>query len=86
MFIGKFPSEGSNEVSEYVFNGRDKNRVFVNLNINQNHPRIKELLSQKKLEVGREFIISYGKIDSTSQRTRTHVFNEFNTELEIAEA
>lgn len=55
----------------------------IELIINKNHSRIKELLKEKKLQKDKEFIIRYGKIDKES--VFSFFFNEDNQELEIME-
>ncbi|MEG7979310.1 MAG: hypothetical protein NY202_05500 [Mollicutes bacterium UO1] len=43
------------------------------------------MLSQGKLKLGKEFIISYGKIDGISGMDRNCFFDENNKGLEIKE-
>ncbi|KLL04244.1 MAG: hypothetical protein MRERV_26c006 [Mycoplasmataceae bacterium RV_VA103A] len=54
--------------------------------ISKNHPRVKELERQGKLQMNKKFIISYGKIDEVSEKGSIYTFNENNSELEIREA
>jgi hypothetical protein len=51
--------------------------------INKNHPRIKELLSEAKLQKDKLFIIRYGKKLNDKAR---HFFEENDQDLEISEA
>jgi len=55
--------------------------------ISKNHPRIKELLREGKLQEGKkkQFIIRYEKVDKRKEGGES-IFNEFNQELEIFEA
>lgn len=59
---------------------------FKIFSISKNHPRIKELLGEGKLqepEVGKKFILRYKKVDF--QKGKIYDFNENNQELEIVE-
>jgi hypothetical protein len=75
----------SREKSGYVkFGGEGDN--FLLFLINKNHPRIKKLLSEGKLQDGKQFTICYGKVDKISERGGNYTFNENNQELEIIES
>lgn len=70
----------------YVFDGvnpkkpRKDWRLF---HINQNHPQIKELLKENKLQKDKKFTIRYGKVDEKTDDGLIYTFNENNTELKI---
>lgn len=85
---------------EYRYHSNEKgveSRVFENifpdsskkdwrfLWISQNHPQIKKLLDQGKLQKFKLFTIRYGKVDKISNDGITYTFNESNQELEIIE-
>ena len=55
-------------VSWYAFDdilqkGREERQDWKIIHINENHPRIKELLKEGKLQGRKEFTIRYGKVD-----------------------
>ncbi|CAG8770914.1 11353_t:CDS:1 [Cetraspora pellucida] len=83
----RYVGEADNE--EVAFNNffgkqnREDLRLFY---ISRNHPQIKELMSQGKLQLDRAFIARYGKVDHISPNNLMHTFNENNQELEIREA
>jgi len=52
--------------------------------ISKNHPRIKELLREEKLQEYKQFVIRYEKIDEKNDKGG-FFFNEFNQDLEIKE-
>ena len=85
----KITYAGQCDKNEVAFNNLHKPnikkediRLFC---ISKNHPRIKQLLSEGKLQRKKEFIIRYGKVDDISERNLMYTFNEFNQELEIIE-
>ena len=67
----------------YIFLLEEKKDYLFN--ISKNHPRIKQLLSQNKLQKDKKFTIRYGKIDKKSDNGLLFNFNEDNKELEIIE-
>jgi hypothetical protein len=68
---------------ENLFSGQRQKVI----KISENHPRIKKLLSEGKLQDGKRFIIRYGEADKISgKKGDILTFNEFNQELEIIEA
>ncbi|CAG8574443.1 3702_t:CDS:2, partial [Ambispora leptoticha] len=80
----KYPLIGE-KVGYYVFDNISSNRDRKLFYINQNHPQIKKLLSQEKLQENKQFAIRYGKIDKESSGKVVLTFNEDNQELEIIE-
>jgi len=72
------------EFTDYAFSNLPKDKVKV-FYISKNHPRIKELLSEGKLQTGKHFIIRYGKVDKEYAKDFAYDFNEFNQDLEILE-
>lgn len=79
-----FDFSGGNYLFENVLSVHQKQIV---IKISENHPRIKELVNQGKLQENKKFIIHYGKVDKKSGTKRdSFIFNEFNQELEITEA
>ncbi|MCE8163486.1 MAG: hypothetical protein I3273_06620 [Candidatus Moeniiplasma glomeromycotorum] len=91
-FVGKsLKDQDSGEFDNYKFLDTDQSGHTKNIfYISKNHPQIKQLLSQNKLQKDKYFTVRYGKIDS-----RCHLpsdddgflftFNENNQELEIIE-
>ena len=63
-------------------NTKEDIKVF---RISKNHPRIKELLKEGKLQKDKWFTINYGKVDKKTDEGITYDFNEFNQDLEIKE-
>jgi hypothetical protein len=67
--------------------GHTKNIFYIS----KNHPKIKQLLSQNKLQKDKYFTVHYGKIDSRCHHPSSNedgflfTFNENNQELEIIE-
>jgi hypothetical protein len=57
----------------------------VSIKINKNHPEIKRLISEGKLQKDKNFIIRYGKVDKISEVGLVYIFNENNQGLEIVE-
>ncbi|CAJ0845139.1 8024_t:CDS:2 [Entrophospora sp. SA101] len=81
-FVGKTPSH-------YTFNNSFFKGVPKDLKlfyISQNHPQIKQLLNQGKLQEDKHFIIRFGIVDEIVLEDLMYFFNKFNRELEIAEA
>lgn len=70
--------------NNHIFENISSGQKQINIEISENHPRIKQLLNEGKLQDGKEFIISYGKVDKKIQGDR-FVFDENNQELEIRE-
>ena len=68
--------------SNWLTTNKEDIKVFL---ISKNHPRIKELLGQGKLQKDKKFTIRYGKVDKTSDSEITYTFNEDNQDLEIME-
>ncbi|CAI2188333.1 4287_t:CDS:2 [Funneliformis geosporum] len=65
------------------FEGEGDN--FYLFYISKNHPRIKALLSEGKLQKDKQFTIRYGKADSAESSGLILTFNENNQDLEIIE-
>jgi len=65
------------------FGGKEEN--FLLFYVSKNHPQIKKLADQGKLQNDKQFTIRYGKVDNKSDKGSTFTFNEDNQELEIIE-
>lgn len=77
---------GESDLNEYCFNNNfvgNKESIKL-LYISKNHPRIKQLASENKLQKDKKFIIRYGKVDKEVNDTML-TFDKFNAELEIKE-
>lgn len=80
----------NSEFSEVCFislprkNNKGK-KVFFTFYINENHPQVKKLVSERKLIMDKEFIIRYKKADEEKLKGVIRSFNEFNQDLEIKE-
>ncbi|CAH1755675.1 7412_t:CDS:10 [Entrophospora sp. SA101] len=85
-FVGKsLKDQDSGNFDNYKFlkeGTRGAENIFY---ISKNHPRIKELLSQNKLQKDKKFTVRYGKVDKKSDSGLLFTFNENNQELEIIE-
>jgi len=83
-FVGKGIDSNGNE--NYIFDEvEDRGRM---INVNKDHPRIKELKIKGKLEDQNEkFTIRFNKEDDYGTRSKFFFFfDEFNAELEIIES
>src|SRR5206468_1198729 len=85
-----FNGEGYNTNGEidyhFSYGKATSTEEFKLFSVSKNHPRIKELLRERKLqeqETGKKLLIRYRKADF--QRGKVYDFNEFNKDLEIAE-
>jgi len=56
------------------------------IKINKNHPEIKRLINEGKLQKDKNFIIRYGKVDKISEVGLVYTFNENNQKLQIIES
>ena len=68
--------KGDNYVFSYLAEGKEK---YVH--VNERHPRIKELLNERKLKKDNKFTIYYFKEDYKTQKAL--FFKENNEDLEI---
>ena len=75
-------------VDDFIFDNMTEGGIestqLQTYRVSKDHPAIKNLLQNKKLQSGKIFNISYETVDGLENGII--VFNEFNTELEIAEA
>jgi hypothetical protein len=85
-FIGKsLKDQDSGDFDNYKFLKEGTQGIENIFYISKNHPRIKELLSQNKLQKDKKFTVRYGKVDEKSDSGLLFTFNENNKELEIIE-
>ncbi|CAG8795654.1 19524_t:CDS:1 [Racocetra persica] len=82
-YVGEADSEEMAFNNFFGKQSREDLRLFY---ISRNHPQIKELINQDKLQVDKVFIARYGKVDHISPHNLMYIFNENNQELEIREA
>ncbi|CAI2192296.1 3868_t:CDS:2, partial [Funneliformis geosporum] len=91
-FVGKsLKDQDGGDFDNYKFLDLGKSGNTINIfYISKNHPQIKQLLSQNKLQKDKQFTVRYGKIDDRCHSPSDEdgsllTFNENNQDLEIIE-